>query len=80
MPCCTCRYPVKQLLTGNDPAQPVPGAPSEVVHPQVDILRLWGHISQAFVALGARQLPVHDYTMWNIQHPLPKKQIPEPVT
>jgi len=59
----TCRDPLEQLLAGNDPAQPVPGAPSEVVHPQVNILRLGGHVAQAFAALGAWQLPVHDHTM-----------------
>lgn len=80
MPCCTCRYPVKQLLTGNDPAQPVPGAPSEVVHPQVDILRLWGHVSQTFAALSAWQFPIHDHTTQNVRHPVPQKQLPETVT
>lgn len=40
-----------------------------VVHPQVDILRLWGHVAQAFGALGMWQLSVHGRTMPNVQHP-----------
>lgn len=57
----TCSYPPKQLLACNDSTQSVPGASPVVVHPQVDVLRLWGHTAQTLAALSLGQLPEHGY-------------------
>lgn len=58
----TSSDPLEKLLPGNDPPQPVPGAPAVMVHSQVDILSLWGHTPKTLAACGLRELPKHN---WN---------------
>lgn len=50
---------LEELLPGDDPAQPVAGAPAVMVHSQVDILSLWGHAPKTLAARGLRELPKH---------------------